>query len=143
MKPFNIIPLAEAQGHLISADDTVKLAPLAGPGDGIDHSVFLEIWEPGGAQPPNSHDDETETFLFLKGRGIATVDGVETEVKAGQFLVLAPNTVHRIRNVGEERLYAITTMLPDGGFHKMVTDGPKSDLDAEDFAVLAQICPEA
>lgn len=142
MKPFAVFPVAEAQAHLISPADTVKLAPLAGPGEGIDHSVFLEIWEPGGSQPPNSHSDEVETFLFLKGEGIANVDGVESTVKAGQFLVLAPGTVHRIRNVGEERMYAITTMLPDGGFHKLVTDGGTTTLDAEDLEVLAGIFQE-
>ncbi|MBM9459999.1 cupin domain-containing protein [Nocardioides sp. zg-536] len=139
MKPFETIDLDTVQAHLISAGDTVKLAPLAGPEKGIDHSVFLEIWEPGGAQPPNSHSDEVETFLFLRGEGVAEVDGVEAPVKSGQFLVLAPGTVHRISNTGEGRLYAITTMLPDGGFHKLVTDGQSTTIDAADLDVLASV----
>jgi mannose-6-phosphate isomerase-like protein (cupin superfamily) len=139
VKPFDAVPLVDAQAHLISPGDSVKLAPLTGPPDGVDHSVFLEIWEPGGAQPPNSHPESVETFLFLRGEGLAEVDGVTSTVRAGQLLVLAPRTVHRIMNTGSGRLYAITTMTPDRGFHRLVTDGKPTTLDDEDLAILAAV----
>jgi len=122
--------------HHISAGDTVTLGVLAGPGDGIDHCVLAEIWEPGGAQPFNSHPESVETFYFLAGEGEAEVDGRVTPVAAGDHLVLAANTTHRIRNTGRGRLYAITTMLPDHGFAAMVEDGPPAPLDDADRAVL-------
>lgn len=134
--PLRLLPAGPLQAHHISAGDTVKLAVLAGPDDGLDHSVLLEIWEPGGAQPPNSHPGSTETFLFLAGEGEAESDGARTAVRAGQLLVLPPRTLHRITNTGAGRLYAITTMLPDAGFAAMVTAGPVAALDGADLAVL-------
>ncbi|MCW2893633.1 MAG: hypothetical protein QOG28_2273 [Trebonia sp.] len=52
---------------LISPADTVRLATLVRPSDGTDTSVFFEVWEPSGAQPPNSHPDSTEVFVVLRG----------------------------------------------------------------------------
>jgi mannose-6-phosphate isomerase-like protein (cupin superfamily) len=98
--------------------------------------VSFEVWDPGGSQPPNSHPDSVETFWFLAGEGIAISDGQEVPVRAGQFLVLPPGTVHQIRNTGPGRLYAITTMLPDHGFAELITNGPADRLDAADLAVL-------
>lgn len=134
--PYTLAPSAPLTAHHISPGDTVKLAVLAGPADGLDHSVIFEIWEPGGAQPPNSHPASVETFLFLAGDGLAQSDGQEAAVGAGQLLVLPAGTTHRILNTGPGRLYAITTMIPDAGFAAMITAGPEAPLDAEDLAVL-------
>lgn len=122
--------------HRISAGDTVRLALLRAPDDLYDASVSFEIWDPGGAQPPNSHPGSVETFWFLAGEGVAISDGVETLVRAGQLLVLPPGSVHQIRNTGPGRLYAITTMVPDAGFAALITAGPPAALDDEDLAVL-------
>jgi mannose-6-phosphate isomerase-like protein (cupin superfamily) len=127
---------ALAPCHRISEGDTVRLALLRAPDDLYDASVSFEIWDPGGAQPPNSHAASVETFWFLAGEGIATSDGVETPVRAGQLLVLPPGSVHQIRNTGPGRLYAITTMVPDAGFAALITAGPPAALDDDDLAVL-------
>jgi creatinine amidohydrolase len=125
--------------HRITAGDTVRLAVLAGPADGLDHSVLVEIWDEGGAQPPNSHPASTETFYFLEGAGEAEVDGRTTQVAAGDFVVLAPGSVHRIRNTGPGRLYAVTTMTPDAGFAELVERGPLASLDDVDRRTLSGI----
>jgi mannose-6-phosphate isomerase-like protein (cupin superfamily) len=135
--PFHLAACWPPEAHRISAGDTVRLAVLAGPGDGIDHSVVFEVWEPGGAQPINSHPASTETFLFLRGCGEAESDGQRAAVRAGQLLVLPAGTRHRIRNTGTGRLYAVTTMLPDAGFADLIRRGPAAPLDEGDLAVLA------
>lgn len=122
--------------HRIHPADTVRLAVLRVPDERYDASVLLEIWEPGGAQPPNSHPRSVETFLFLRGEGVAVSDGVEMPVRAGQLLVLPAGSVHHIRNTGPGRLYAVTTMVPDDGFAALVLDGPAAPLDDEDLEVM-------
>lgn len=122
--------------HHIAAGDTVRLGVLAGPGDGLDHAVLIEIWDPGGSQPLNSHPDSTETFYFLHGSGEAEVDGRTIPVAAGDFVVLAPGSHHRIRNTGPGRMYAVTTMAPDAGFAALVERGPLAPLDSADRQVL-------
>lgn len=119
----------------ISPGDTVRLAVLHHPDDVYDASVSLEIWEPGGSQPPNSHPGSVETFFFLRGSGLAYCDDHERPVEAGQLLVLPPRSVHRIVNTGTGRLYAVTTMAPDAGFAALIERGEPAELEAADLAV--------
>ena len=136
--PPQLFDVSTAVARLISPRDTVKLALLRGPDEVHDVSVFLEIWEPGGSQPPNSHPRSVETFLFLRGAGRAYCDGHEVDVRAGQLLVLPPRSLHRIESSAGSKLYAITTMAPDDGFAALVGRGEVTALDDEERAVLAQ-----
>jgi mannose-6-phosphate isomerase-like protein (cupin superfamily) len=129
----------QADCHRISPGDTVKLAVLRAPATPDDTSMCGEVWDPGGAQPPNSHPRSVETFYFLRGSGVAECDGVETPVKAGDLLVLPPGSVHRIRNTGPGRLYAITTMSPDDGFVDLIRRGVVDCLDDDDLEVFAPL----
>jgi len=136
---LELFDAARAVAHLISPGDTVRLAPLHAPDDRFETSVFLEIWEPGGAQPENSHPAATETFFFLEGVGVAHCDGNSTAVHAGQLLVLHATSRHRIENTGSGRLYAITTMAPDHGFAALVLAGETVPLDEDDLAVVRRL----
>ncbi len=138
-----IVDVADARAHVITPGDRVKLALLRGPDEIHDCSVFLEVWQPGASQPPNSHPRSVETFLFLKGRGVAYCDDVRTEVQAGQLLVLPARSCHRIESAGDSKLFAITTMTPDDGFAALVENGPEVDLDDEERAVVAQAADPA
>ncbi|TIC85445.1 cupin domain-containing protein [Nocardioides sp. GY 10127] len=129
--------LDDLTAHLISPDDTVRLAALAGPEQGSSTSVFLEVWEPGGAQPLNSHADSAEIFLVLRGSARAFSDEHEVDLGPGDVLVLQPGSQHRILNTSAtERLHTLTVMANDGGFARLVTDGTPVPLDAEDRAAL-------
>jgi mannose-6-phosphate isomerase-like protein (cupin superfamily) len=127
---------------LISPADTVRLATLVRPSDGTDTSVFFEVWEPSGAQPPNSHPDSTEIFVVLRGEGRAFSDEHSVDLRAGDVLILPPGSVHRIVNTSPtERLYTVTIMANDpgalpGGFAALVDRGTRVRWDAADRAVL-------
>jgi len=132
-RPFEHHVASSLVANRISAGDTVKLVLLKAPDDVDDTSVFLEIWEPGGSQPLNSHPNSSESFYFLAGEGVAHSDGEHAVVRANELLVLPPRSVHRIENTGPGRLYAITTMMPDEGFASLVSRGPVEPLDDEDL----------
>ena len=135
--------LADVTPKLISRGDTVRLATLVRPADGTGTSVFYEVWEPGGSQPPNSHPDSTEVFVVLRGAGRAHSDGHVAELQAGDVLVLPPGSVHRIENTSAtERLYTVTIMANDpgalpGGFAALVDKGTPVSWDDADREVLA------
>ena len=128
---------------LISPADTVRLATLVRPADGADTSVFFEVWEPSGAQPPNSHPDSAEIFVVLRGEGLAFSDEHTVGLRAGDVLILPPGSVHRIVNTSPtERLYAVTIMAKDagalpGGFAALVDQGTPASWDSADRAALA------
>lgn len=143
---------ADLTAYRITADDTVRLVPLTGPSDGSPTSVFLEIWDPEGVQPDNSHPDSVEIFFFVQGSGVAYSDEHSVAVGPGDVLVLPETSVHHIKNTSTvDRLYAITVMAndlgsqPDGstvrGFHELVTSGVPVALDADDLAVYHRSAP--
>jgi mannose-6-phosphate isomerase-like protein (cupin superfamily) len=127
---------------LISPADTVRLATLVRPSDGTETSVFFEVWEPSGAQPPNSHPGSTEIFVVLRGEGRAFSDEHSVDLRPGDVLILPPGSVHRIVNTSPtERLYTVTIMANDpgalpGGFAALVDRGTPLAWDAADRAVL-------
>lgn len=129
--------LQELPAYLISPQDTVRLAELAGPKQGSSTSVFLEIWEPGGAQPLNSHPDSAEIFIVLSGTAQAQSDDNEVALTAGDVLVLQPGSEHRIINTSAtDQLFTLTVMANDGGFAKLVTDGTPTALTAAEISAL-------
>ncbi len=137
--PLQLFDVASVEAHFINPGDTVKLAMFCGPDEVHDVSVFLEIWQPGGTQRPNSHSKSVETFLFLRGTGRAYCDEFELDVRAGQLLVLPAGSLHRIESSTEAKLFAITTMAPDDGFGALVNQLRFMPLDDEEEpAALAQ-----
>jgi mannose-6-phosphate isomerase-like protein (cupin superfamily) len=103
--------------------------------DGSKASINMEIFEVGGSQNPNSHPDSAEVFYFLRGTGIAHCDEHTVEVRAGDFLILPAGSVHSIVNTGDEKMYALATLLADDGSHDGSTR-PALALDSEDLAVI-------
>lgn len=135
--------IEDLSAYLIAPADPVKLVPLAGPRDGSPSSVFFEIWEPGGAQPDNSHPDSAEIFIVLSGQAQAYSDEHTVEIGQGDVLILPAGSVHKIRNTSEtERLYAITIMTVDNegsmpeGFEHLVVSGTPTTLDEQDKAAI-------
>jgi mannose-6-phosphate isomerase-like protein (cupin superfamily) len=142
--PPDLFPAAGIRAFRISPDDTVKLAVLSGPSTGSSATVVFEIWDPGGAQPPNSHPDSAETFVVLRGAGIAYSDEHTADLRAGDTLVLPAGSTHRIVNTSPtQRMYAITVMADDGGFEQLITRGTPAPLDAADLALLRGEITEA
>jgi len=126
----------ELQAHWISPGDSVRLCVLSPPSDICEDSYVFEIWDPGGAQPFNSHPESVETFFFLAGEGVAICDDHRLEVRPGTLLVLPRGSRHRIINTGEGPMYSLTMMAPDAGFTQMIESGPEAPLYPQDLAVL-------
>jgi nicotinamidase-related amidase/quercetin dioxygenase-like cupin family protein len=136
---FEVVSASSHVAHRISPGDTVKFVVLRRPEHAGDASVFVEIWDEGGSQPPNSHSRSVETFYVLHGRALAHCDGSSFPLASHQFLVLQPGSLHYIENVGDDRMYAITTMSPDEGFARIVENGPTESLDDFDRAMLNEL----
>ena len=112
--------------------DNRQLAAAALPG--IDHTTLagnaqglhrLSVWRQsiaaGGATPPHRHDCE-EVVIVEAGRGKLLIDGAVHAFAADMTLVIPPNVLHQIINIGDEslRLTAafstspVAVFLPDG-----------------------------
>jgi mannose-6-phosphate isomerase-like protein (cupin superfamily) len=70
-------------------------------GSGV--SFFLVNNEPGAGPDLHRHP-YSETWIVRSGKARFTADGDELEARAGDILVVGPETPHKFKNAGEERL---------------------------------------
>ena len=83
----------------IAEGDSNYFACLFDPvADGVSFTMVVEIFEKGGATPPNSHSYAEECFFVLAGTGIAECAGATLPIAPGRQLHAAP----RLRAQGHE-----------------------------------------
>lgn len=121
----------------MGAQDTNYFACLADPiAEGVPFTMIVEIYEPGGATPPNTHATAFEHFFILKGTGKGYCDGVTVDLGPGSSLLVPPGKEHIVENTGKGKLYALCTMVPNEGFAEMIHAGIPVELTDEDILVL-------
>jgi mannose-6-phosphate isomerase-like protein (cupin superfamily) len=67
---------------------------------------------PGGEVGLETHLHVEQTLFFLSGRGLATLDGKEQSIAAGDALVVTPGTAHNVVNTGDQPLEIYTVYAP-------------------------------
>lgn len=74
--------------------------------------VGCHTMDPGGCTPEHMHEDEQEAMFFYEGTGIATIDGVEYEIRP-ESVMLAPAKVrYGIQNTGGGPLKFVFVYAP-------------------------------
>ncbi len=76
------------------------------PWDATRQEAFGAAWAvvaPGQETTPHGHDEE-ETFIFLAGSGLMSVDGRQFPVARGDAVYLEPFSAHTVRNTGDSPL---------------------------------------
>jgi mannose-6-phosphate isomerase-like protein (cupin superfamily) len=128
---------AELQAFRISPTDSNYFACMLDPlADGVSFTLVVEIFEPGGKTPPNTHTIAEEAFFVLAGTGKALADGASRDIGPGDVLVLRPGTEHVVENSGPGKLYCLTMMTPNEGFAELIRAGTPVHLTDEDRAVI-------
>ena len=126
------------QGFRISPGDTNYFACLFDPiADGVSFTLVVEIFNPGGRTPPNTHADAYESFFVLAGTGTAHADGRAFAIGPGDAFVLRPGVEHVVENTGATKLYCLTLMTPNEGFAELIRNGTPVEITDEDRAVIA------
>lgn len=129
---------AELQAFRISPTDSNYFACLLDPlADGVSFTMVVEIFEPGGKTPPNTHTIAEEAFFVLAGTGRAIAEGSSRGVGPGDVLVLRPGVEHVVENTGPGKLYCLTIMTPNEGFAELIRAGAPVHLTDEDRAVIS------
>jgi mannose-6-phosphate isomerase-like protein (cupin superfamily) len=127
----------DLRGFRIAPNDTNYFACLFDPlEDGVSFTLVVEIFEPGGCTPPNTHQAAEECFVVLAGCGKAYANGAEMPIGPGDAFVLRPGVEHVVVNDTTEKLYCLTLMAPNEGFAELIRNGTPVDLAPEDIAVL-------
>ncbi len=63
-------------------------------------SVIRQRQQPGGGNPPHTHDRE-EVILLTEGTLDVRVAGEDVTLNPGDTLVIPPQTLHQVANAGE------------------------------------------
>jgi hypothetical protein len=129
--------LRDYQVFRIKADDTNRFALVVDPL--ADHTPFInvvEIFDVGGRTPPNTHQYATEAFYVLHGECVARCGQERIRLRKGDSFLVRAGYEHVVENTGSERLYCLTTMVPNEAFAELIRAGAPEALDAADLAVL-------
>ncbi|MFN0164387.1 MAG: cupin domain-containing protein [Burkholderiales bacterium] len=128
---------AQLAARKIQAADSNYFAFTVDPhSDRTGFVQVIEIFEVGGATPPNRHAVADEVFYVLHGEGVASCNGQCLTVRKGDSFLVRAGHEHRVENTGRERLYCLTTMVPDEDFAALIRGGIAWELDGSDRAVL-------
>ncbi|GAB4580988.1 MAG: cupin domain-containing protein [Anaerolineales bacterium] len=68
---------------------------------------FFHVNNVPGAGPVLHVHPYSETWIIRSGQARFTADGTEIEVGPGDIVVVAPETPHKFKNIGTERLEII------------------------------------
>jgi len=135
LSPIITRRIEDLETFKISDRDSNYFAMIADPiRDQVPFSIFLEIFEPGGKTPWHRHGHAHEMFFVLSGEAKSVCDGMEVQVKAGESFIVRPGHEHEVINVGQEKLYCLTVMLPNENFAELVRSGFRVALTADDIA---------
>lgn len=129
--------VARAKAFRIAPEDTNYFAILFDPEkDRVDHVYVIEIFNVGGATPPNVHSRAHEFFYVLHGEGLAISGDLQRPLRKGDAMLLHPGREHVVRNTGASRLYTLTVMTPNEAFAELIRGGEPVELDSEDLQIL-------
>lgn len=113
--------LADVPGCALSPGGADHLGQVARD---VGSSVFLEIWEPGCAQPVGAASGSAEVLVVLAGQAEATVDGTVRALTAGDVVLLGRGASHRVVNTSTvERLYTLVVSAQDDELADRVRSG--------------------
>jgi mannose-6-phosphate isomerase-like protein (cupin superfamily) len=130
--------VSTAQAFKIKASDSNYFVFTADPlVDRVGFVQVIEVFEVGGATPPNRHARADEIFYVLHGEGVALCNGARLKVGKGDSFLVRAGHEHLVENTGASRLYCLTTMVPDEDFAVLIREGMPWPLDAADKQVLA------
>ena len=94
--------------------DGSTIRELAGPAwtDACNQSLAEATVPPGGETAEHYHPRAEELYYFVAGSGRMRLGGEEAEVRAGDCVVIAPSTPHKLWNRSEAPLVLLCCCAP-------------------------------
>ena len=106
-----ILEMKNAKGGLNSlfADELLKGDEFLGAG----RLFNIVTFPPKSSMGYHIHENESETYVVLKGEGIYNDNGTEVEIKAGDVTYCAPGESHGLENKSDEDLVIAALIIFD------------------------------
>jgi quercetin dioxygenase-like cupin family protein len=104
------VPIERADDHPTFELGGNAITSLAAPARGSDESALFRIDLPAGGGLPAHHHDHFDVFTVIAGSATMHIGDDESEVVAGDAVVVPPETVHRL-TAGADGASLVVTML--------------------------------
>ena len=103
----------EDRTAFITADGS-SIRELAGvpSGNAVNQSLAEATVPPGGETVEHFHRTSEEIYLFTSGAGRMRLGEEESDVRAGDTVVIAPGTRHKLFNPGADPLVLLCCCAP-------------------------------
>ena len=103
----------EQRESFITADGSA-IRELAGvpSGNAANQSLAEATVPPGGETAEHYHRVSEEIYFFLSGAGTMRLGDDEAPVRGGDYVVIPPGAVHKLRNPGAEPLVLLCCCAP-------------------------------
>ena len=94
--------------------DGSEIRELAGTptGNSVNQSLAEAIVPAGAETEEHYHGASEEIYFFTSGAGVMKLGDEESEVSAGDTVVIPPGTPHKLRNTGTEPLKLLCCCAP-------------------------------
>ncbi len=93
----------------IIKDEDRELIEVCGNNDKANCSVALVTMEANKEDLTHYHDNITEVYYFVSGKGIIVINGNYHDVQAGDCYIIKPNSVHYIKSYTKMEFVCICT----------------------------------
>lgn len=109
--PHRIVTASEVEGDRRHG---AEIKALLGPKSVQATAGFMGIGtiRPGEVIREHYHPHSEEFTYLVEGRLVATVDGEEQEIVAGQGLMVPMNSRHRLFNASDEDVFIVFSLAP-------------------------------
>ena len=112
MEMMHIRNAEDIEGITSPHGETVYELSGANAGGSTQHSVALITLAVGKASRKHYHPQAEESYTILSGTARVTVGDESAELRAGDCVVIPPQQVHQIANIGQTALRFLAICVP-------------------------------
>ncbi len=109
---MEVVRAEEREAYLTRDGSSVREIAGPAPGNAVKQSLAEATVPPGGETIEHLHRASEEIYRFASGSGRMRLGDGETEVSAGDVVVIPPGTRHKLWNTGAETLVVLCSCAP-------------------------------
>ena len=113
MKTIRLENVKKEKMMMEGADKVFKQVPISKETGSPSFCFRVFTIEPTGHTPYHTHDFEHLNYVIEGNGTLVDAQGVENQIKAGEFALVLPNEKHQFKNMSETDPFIIICAVPN------------------------------
>ena len=109
---MEVVRAEEREPYVTRDGSTVREIAGPAPGNAVNQSLAEATVRPGGETVEHLHRSSEEIYRFVSGTGRMRLGDEESEVGAGDVVVIPPGIRHKLWNTGPRELVVLCSCAP-------------------------------